>query len=203
MKLDEYNDKYILVLRKKYNQKRFESKEVGEEILIGSERIMLRRECMLNGECSMLLPENWIDMENWRAAVSYRNANALQVIKAENHGNAVVTLCYITEYEKEPNHIEILEQLDMIRQNMRKLWKRNVFYDTGIVHTKEMDIPWMDMKAFCLSGSYYSLMFLFETERGRVFGNFHCNFERYDTWKPIVLKLLSTLQTQDKENNKK
>lgn len=54
----------------------------------------------------------------------------------------------------------------------------------------------MDLKAYCLDGNLYSMIFLFRAQGQTVLGNFHCNFPRYDVWKPAVLKLLATVQVR-------
>ena len=85
----------------------------------------------------------------------------------------------------------------VIRNDMRKIWKQNVFYDIGEVVAENTPVAWMDFKAYCLDGNLYSLLFMFQTQARSILGNFHCSFPIYDIWKPVVLKLLTTIQAEN------
>ena len=90
-----------------------------------------------------------------------------------------------------------LEQgVERLRQDMQKVWKQAVFYDMGTVKTGEVPVSWMDCKTFCLDGSLYCLLFLFEIQGQLILGNFHCSFSKYDRWKPTVLRVLETIEEE-------
>lgn len=189
----EYKDKIILALRQKYIQKQAETQDIGSNIWIGTKKEPLHRERLFQEKCSMLLPECLMDMGEVEAATRYRSINRPQIIKAQKQGDAVLTFSLTTmeECREKPG---ITDRMTGLRQDMKRLWKQNVFYDTGTVQAGELEIPWMDMKGFCLNGSFYCLMFLFEIEEDMVLGNFHCGFPQYDIWKPVMLKLLTTIK---------
>ena len=189
----EYKDKIILALRQKYVQKQAETQDIGSSIWLGTKKEQLRMEWLFQEKCSMLLPECLTDMGEAEAAARYRSVNRPQIIKAQKHGYAVLTFSLIT-MEECGEKLKVTDRLVRLRQDMKKLWKQNVFYDTGIVQAGELDIPWMDMRGFCLNGSFYSLMFLWEIDEDVVLGNFHCGFLQYDIWKPVMLKLLTTIK---------
>ena len=96
--------------------------------------------------------------------------------------------------EEEQRHVS--EQMAVIRNDMKKIWKQNVFYDIGEVVAENTPVAWMDFKAYCLDGNLYSLLFMFQTQARSILGNFHCSFPIYDIWKPVVLKLLTTIQAE-------
>lgn len=139
----------------------------------------------------MLLPEMMSDMEERKATVKYRNQNRPQVIKSDSKGDVSFTFSIIPSDEREEIQ---LNRLKKIQDDMKKIWKQNVFYDMGEVTSDTFSIAWMDFKSFCLNGSLYNLLFLFDFEERTVLGNFHCVFSKYDIWKPVVLKLLTTIQ---------
>lgn len=189
----EYKDKIILALRQKYVQKQVETQDVGASVWIGTKKEPLCMEWLFQEKCSMLLPECLTDMGEAEAAARYRSINRPQIIKAQKHGDAVLTFSLIA-MEECGEKLKVTDRLARLRQDMKKLWKQNVFYDTGIVQAGELEIPWMDMRGFCLNGSFYSLMFLFEIDEDVALGNFHCGFPQYDIWKPVMLKLLTTIK---------
>ena len=90
----------------------------------------------------------------------------------------------------------VTAQLAGLRSDMKKIWKQNIFYDSGEIEADRTAVAWMDLKAYCLDGNLYSMIFLFRAQGQTVLGNFHCNFPRYDVWKPAVLKLLATVQVR-------
>ena len=188
----EYKDKIILALRQKYMQKQAEAGIAGTSIWIGSKKEALHREPLFQGRCSMLLPESLTDMEEAEAAIKYRNINRPRMIKSQKHGDAALTFDTVPIDETEG--LKAVDRLAGIRRDMKKLWKQNVFYDTGTAQAGELEVPWMDMKGFCLNGSFYSLIFLFELDGDAALGNFHCGFSQYDIWKPVILKLLTTIE---------
>ncbi len=191
----EYKDKIILALRRKYIEKQLEELPAGEEILIGTGSVPLRRESIFEGKCSMLLPENVSDMPLSGRAVKYRSKNRPQIIKTDQDGDASFTFSIIPADDSKQ---ELQARLRNIRDDMKKVWKQNVFYDEGKVHTDAGAAVWMDFRSYCLNGSLYNLMFLFEMEAGTVLGSFHCSFPKYDVWKPVVLKLLTTIQADER-----
>lgn len=187
----EYTDKIILTLRNKYREKLAEELPLGRQIQAGADSIDLQREEIFRGKCTMLLPEMMTDMEERKAAVKYRNQNRPQVIKSDAKGDVSFTFSLIPADEGEETP---LKRLKRIQNDMKKIWKQNVFYDMGEVYADMLPVAWMDFKSFCLNGSLYNLLFLFDFEERTVLGNFHCVFSKYDIWKPVVLKLLTTIQ---------
>lgn len=192
----QYYDELIFSFRQKYNREKLENMNLKEEIILENERISLHREFLLEEKFSMLLPEMWRNMEKWETAIRYRSLNGVYEIREAKNGDAVIIFQRITEQD-ERKTVEVREQFDLLCCNMKELWKQNVYYDTGVVWTKELEIPWIEMKSFCLTGSVYCIIFLFKLDGEIVLGNFHCAFERYDVWKPVVIKLLETLQIED------
>ena len=90
------------------------------------------------------------------------------------------------------------EQMAAIRNDMKKIWKQNVFYDTGEVMAENTPVAWMDFRAYCLDGNLYSFLFMFQTQAQSVLGNFHCSFQIYDIWKPVIIKILTTIQAESR-----
>lgn len=191
----EYKDKIILTLRKKYLEKQLEELPVGEEILVGTNSISLRRESLFEGKCAMLLPENMKDMPLLDRTIKYRSKNRPKVIKTDQEGDASFTFSIIPMND---DKVELQVMLRQIRNDMKKVWKQNVFYDEGEVNTDVGAVMWMDFRSYCLNGSLYNMIFLFEIEDEMVLGNFHCSFPKYDVWKPMVLKLLTTIQVDQR-----
>ncbi len=193
MKELEYADRTILALRAKYQEKKLEHMPLGEEIPIGTNSIPLYRAVLFDGKCSIMLPETMTDMDKRECAIKYRDNNRPQIIKTDSCYDADMTFCLIPLPAEPTRNISV--QLEKMRDDMKRVWKQNVFYDTGEVAAEETTVAWMDCKAFCLGGELYNLIFMFPLGNQAVLGNFHCSFPQYDIWKPAVVRLLSTIQT--------
>ena len=192
---NEYIDIQILALRSKYHEIQSENQPVGNEIQIGTDRAALYKADLFDGACSIMLPETMTDMGAADREVIYQNRNRPQIIKADRESGAAITFSMLPQTgEEEQRHVS--EQMAVIRNDMKKIWKQNVFYDIGEVVAENTPVAWMDFKAYCLDGNLYSLLFMFQTQAQTVLGNFHCSFPIYDIWKPLVLKLLTTIQAE-------
>ena len=193
---NEYIDTQILALRSKYHEIQSENQPVGNEIQIGTDRAALYKADLFDGACSIMLPETMTDMGAADREVIYQNRNRPQIIKADRESGAAITFSMFPQTGGEEQR-QVSEQMAVIRSDMKKIWKQNVFYDTGEVMAENTPVAWMDFKAYCLDGNLYSLLFMFQTQAQTVLGNFHCSFPIYDIWKPLVLKLLTTIQAEN------
>ena len=192
---NEYIDTQILALRSKYHEIQSENQPVGNEIQIGTDRAALYKADLFDGACSIMLPETMTDMGAADREVIYQNRNRPQIIKADRESGAAITFSMLPQTGGEEQR-QVSEQMAVIRSDMKKIWKQNVFYDIGEVVAENTPVAWMDFKAYCLDGNLYSLLFMFQTQAQTVLGNFHCSFPIYDIWKPLVLKLLTTIQAE-------
>ena len=175
----------------------------------GTDGTILARKMFFEGAFSMMLPEDWTDMSALEMAAGYRTCSGERTIRKAPDGEAVLVLSRIFENEEEKEEDmdrkpfpELQVLWETTQENMKKLYRQNVFYDNGTVYAGELPIFWQDMKAFCLSGSIYCLIFLFRTGTSYVSGNFHCDFEKYVMWRPAMLKLLRTIWIQAGEGGK-
>lgn len=193
MEKAEYADKLILALRTKYQEKRTELLSVEKEIIIRGIKKTLNREVLFGGMCSILLPEIMEDMDDINKVIRYRNSNIPQVIKTDYESGATVTFDMLSNAGMMETK-SLSEKMEKIREDIMKVWKQNVFYDRGEISAEEVLVIWMDFRAYCLNGSLYMMLFMFQIEEQIVLGNFHCGFQQYDIWKPVVIKLLTTIR---------
>lgn len=189
----EYTDRMILALRAKYKEQQNEQTDTRAGIAIGLSQQELYREALLEERCSIMLPAVLSDMDSSLIAVKYPNRNRPQIIKTDSDNDATITFSLLP-VQKAGEPPDIVMYAKRLRGDMKKVWKQNVFYDMGKVTADGHTVAWMDFKAFCMDGSIYSLLFLFQAGNQMILGNFHCSFVQYDIWKPVILKLLTTIQ---------
>ena len=166
MKDREYIDRTILALRLKYKEYVEEGSFLEDKVFIGTEKITLQREELFEGKCSILLPSILTDMDKRTQRIKYKNENRPPIIKGDSGQNAAITFQMIKE-EKETSRKSIIEKRNKLKEDMRKIWKQYVFYDTGEVEGENDKVAWMDFKSFCLDNQLYCLIFLFYIEETR------------------------------------
>ena len=166
---NEYIDTQILALRSKYHEIQSENQPVGNEIQIGTDRAALYKADLFGGACSIMLPEIMTDMDSTDRAVIYQNRNRPQIIKADRDSGAAITFNILSQTGEEEQR-QVSEQMSVIRNDMKKIWKQNVFYDIGEVMAENTPVAWMDFKAYCLDGNLYSLLFMFQTQARSILG---------------------------------
>lgn len=127
---NEYIDTQILALRSKYHEIQSENQPVGNEIQIGTDRAALYKSDLFDGACSIMLPEIMTDMDSTDRTVIYQNRNRPQIIKADRDSGAVITFNILSQTGEEEQR-QVSEQMSVIRNDMKKIWKQNVFYDIG------------------------------------------------------------------------
>lgn len=183
MEQNTYQDKLILELRRKYRQKQPDA--------FVEEQKEWKRIPLFNGLCSIMFPAYMHDMGQRERWIKYRSFECPDVVITDGDADATFTFSLAGQAVETE---EPAERLESLRRDMQKVWKQAVFYDRGTVMAGEILIPWMDCKTFCLNGSLYCLLFLLEIQGQLILGNFHCSFPQYDRWKPMVLRLLQTVE---------
>ena len=190
----EYGSEFIPALKYKYVKKRIQKQKIKKYVLVGTDKMPGHRESLFEGRCSMMLPDSLIDMEVTDGIVGYRSLQSPQIIKAATNGNAVLTFSLLPKAEAGMEAMDVSDRLEKLRQDMEKKWKQDVYYGTGEVQAGELKVSWMDLKSFCEKGNIYSFIFLFDINGDIVLGNFYCHFQHYAIWKPVIPKLLATLE---------
>ena len=90
-----------------------------------------------------MLPETMTDMGAADREVIYQNRNRPQIIKADRERGAAITFSMLPQTGGEEQR-QVSEQMAVIRSDMKKIWKQNVFYDTGEVMAENTPVAWMD-----------------------------------------------------------
>ena len=190
MTKEEYMDQMILAFRQKYEEIQWENRPIEENF---QGETALKRVNFFGQRFSLLLPKELQEMDEEDKEIKYPNKNRPEIVLADRYEDATLTFSLLQrsgEYKKK----EPVQSLKEIKQEMRKQWKEQVFYDSGQIYGKGLEIAWIEYRGFCLNGNLYSLLFLLFLEEEMILGNFHCSFQNYDSWKPIILKLLETIQ---------
>ena len=83
-------------------------------------------------------------------------------------------------------------------QILKRADEKNVFYDQGNI-SGNVPMVWFDYKSFAADERVYNMMFLILSDRKMMVGTFYCIFKDYDKWRPVILRMLETIQTEEEE----
>lgn len=188
--MQKKTDQLILELRRKYRQVQPDTQ--------AREQQEFQEVALYDGLCTIMLPANLHDMKREHRYAKYRSLTCPEVVMTDENTDATFTFSFAGQAAEgeEPE-----QRMEGLRADMKKVWKQAVFYDTGVVMAEDIPVPWMDCKTFCLDGSLYCLLFLFELQGKLILGNFHCSFPQYDRWKPVVLRVLETIEKKGGRND--
>lgn len=97
--------------------------------------------------------------------------------------------------------LKLEDEEKQIRQILKQADGKIVFYDQGSL-SGDTPALWFDYKSFAADERVYNLMCLFLSNEKLMIGTFYCMFQDYDRWKPAILKMLETIQTEETEGER-
>lgn len=146
------------------------------------------------------IPGGFEEIEKEKAASVFFSKNRPEMILVNSHGHAGLT--FQTARPESGNVVIDLEaERERICQILKQADGKNVFYDQGNVSGKS-PVLWFDYKSFAADERVYNMMFLFLSEEKLIIGTFYCIFKDYDRWKPKILTMLGTIQTEEEEHER-
>lgn len=143
------------------------------------------------------IPGGFKEIKKEKAASVFFSKNRPEMILVNPHEHAGLTF-QTARLEKGKTVIDLEAERERIRQILKQADGKNVFYDQGNV---DGNIPalWFDYKSFAADERVYNMMFLFLSEGKLIIGTFYCIFKDYDRWKPKILTMLETIQTEEEK----
>lgn len=146
---------------------------------------------------TMMIPGGFEEVGREKAAWVFFSKNRPELIFINPHEHAGLTF-QTAILENGMNVIDLESERERIRQILKQADGKNVFYDQGTV-SGTVPVLWFDYKSFAADERVYNMMFLFVSEGELIIGTFYCIFKDYDRWKPKILTMLNTRQTEEEE----
>lgn len=144
-----------------------------------------------------LIPAGFVEASDEYIRARYYSQNRPKRILKEKCGESNLMFQLV---EKEPNDISMAMML--ARRAIRGNDCTVTVYEEKTLVKSNYVCVWMDYKNFAGSECIYNLLFIIDIGEKRVFGAFNCLFEKYDLWKPIVLKILDSVMVEEKDNER-
>ncbi|WP_024292939.1 hypothetical protein [Lacrimispora indolis] len=146
------------------------------------------------------IPGGFEEIGKEKAASVFFSKNRPEMFLLNPHEHAGLTF-QTARLEGGKAVIDLEAERERICQILKQADGKNVFYDQGNVSGKR-PVLWFDYKSFAADERVYNMMFLFLSEEKLIIGTFYCIFKDYDRWKPKILTMLGTIQTEEEEHER-
>ncbi|WP_077612642.1 hypothetical protein [Clostridium sp. Marseille-P2415] len=189
---DDDIDKVFLQIQKELHKIKSETKERGRESSGWPE---------FYGPGFLLkIPAGFEEIRREKAASVFFSKNRPEMVLVNSHEHAGLTF-QTARLENERAVMNLEDERERMRQILKRADEKNVFYDQGNV-SGNIPVAWFDYKSFAADERVYNMMFLFLSEGKLMIGTFYCIFKDYDRWRPKILKMLGTIQTEEEERER-
>lgn len=146
---------------------------------------------LFNRRVSMIIPQTFEDMPAELAEKRYSPEERPQVIRCLNNGEVTLALSYFDTCVED-------SQVDKVSNAFQSLiaetYPANVFYDKVDESYEELALSWFDFKEYANLSEVYNLMFVTAVGGKTLLGIFTCAFEDAPEWKPLVRKMMQSVQ---------
>lgn len=146
---------------------------------------------------AMKIPGGFEETGRKKASSVFFSKNRPEMILVNPHEHAGLTFQNAI-LENGMTVIDLEAEGERIRRILKQADGKNVFYDQGNV-SGTIPALWFDYKSFAADERVYNMMFLILSDRKMMVGTFYCIFKDYDKWRPVILRMLETIQTEEEE----
>jgi hypothetical protein len=143
------------------------------------------------------IPDGFFEADEEKTASVFfsKNRPDLVLINPSAHSGLTFQTAIL---EKKTFVLDLYHEREQMIQILKRADGKNVFYDQGNV-TGNVPMVWFDYKSFAADERVYNMMFLILSDRKMMVGTFYCIFKDYDKWRPVILRMLETIQTEEEE----
>lgn len=152
-----------------------------------------RQELPLEEKISIQLPISFIDMSKDIARIKYPSESRPDIIKMNTESDINFTFRLIDLPNKEKT---VEEMIDYFYQIVRQIQPANVFYEKEILPIMDSKLGWFDFKSHGIDCKLYNLMYFIQIGEKALHGIFNCRYSQAQSWKPVALMVLSSLESE-------
>lgn len=141
------------------------------------------------------VPDDFLEADKENSTLIYYSENRPDLVLVHSSAHAGLTF-QTAILENKTYAMDLYHERERICQILRQTDGKNVFYDQGNV-TGNLPVIWFDYKSFSGDEWIYNMIFLILSSGKLVIGSFNCIFNDHEKWRPVILKMLKTIQTED------
>lgn len=189
-----FQDEFIIQKRRETEKQNYMSVQSG--MYAGNEFITFSENKLFDGCLAIYLPDTFADMPEEYRRVKYPSEDRPQILKSNIKGDAAFSFQLV---DQSLQASELEATMERFCRVLKRAQPFNLFFDSGLVkgHDVDMDIAWMDYKAYGVDQPIYQLLYTLPAGGRMMMGMFHCPFYAAKGWKPVAKAVLGTIRWKD------
>lgn len=192
-----YGDEENLALRQETLYKaRLDINNTAE---INGDQLTFARRMLFEDKMSMVLPEQFEEMEREQARFKYPSEFRPQIILTDRSGTVNFTFSYL-EQESVSNDTITDKQKDL-QMASKRMRPANVFGEVKIIETGVLTIPWYSSRATAFDADVFVVQFLAAIDTKLMMGGFSCVYGEHEDWQIRLPQCLSTIRDETSDMN--
>lgn len=189
----EFLDEKFVKLR--HEMKKEEHADLETGIYYNNELVEFSRRSLPELGISMVLPTSFVVMPGSIARAKYLSEYRPELILT-SMDTAVNFTFSLIDQEMLPSQVR--DSADYIYSVMQRLNPAQIFFEKEKVDSEELLIDWFDYKSFAVDDPIYNVMYLASVWGKILQGTFNCIFKDMDSWKPVVLSAIKSIELLDR-----
>ncbi len=184
-----FQDEFIIQKRREMEKQKYASVQSG--MYAGDEFIMFSENELFDNHLALYLPDTFTDMPEEYRRIKYPSEDRPQILKSNIKGDVVFSF-QLVDQSLQASELEMT--MERFRRILKKAQPFNLFFDSGFVREPDVNVAWMDYKAYGVDQPLYQLLYTLPAGGRMLLGMFHCPYYTAKGWKPIVKAVLGTIK---------
>lgn len=148
-----------------------------------------------DGKVKMMLPLRFIDMPEELMKVKYGHMPGIDILKCSRDYTIDIMLNLTEESLAEDDIQRTLEEQMKMLKRIQPAYE---IYESNIEDNGYVKVGWYDYRASSMDIALYCVNFIFQSEGHMVLGKFTCNIYKAEDWKPVILKMLFSINNEER-----
>ncbi len=189
-------DEVVLELRRELEKSKHTNVYTG--MYANGELIRFQRFFFFEDKMSVMLPEDFREMDREAARLKYPAENRPEQILTSEDTTVNFTLKYVDVPIQEE---ELLPAAGQMRAVMGRLNPSNQFFESDTLEREDGMAVWFDYKSYALDDAMYNLIYLTQIDGHLLQGAFNCPFAICREWKEIARQVVMSVRDRTKEES--
>lgn len=192
--MTNYDDEEIVALLNKYKKESIGN--VYDGIKIKGDLYHFHEYKFWDGQVNIMIPLRFIDMPEEIIKVKYGHMPKTDILMCSRDYNIDIMMSLT---EERLGDDEIKKTIDNQIELIKAIQPAYEIYEKSIEDNGFVKVGWFDYRASAMDIGLYCMSFIFQANGRMVIGKFTCNIYKAESWKPVILKMLFSINNTEKK----
>ncbi|WP_342559071.1 hypothetical protein [Metasolibacillus sp. FSL K6-0083] len=204
----EFLDEKILALRNEMREQERHEEAVQAEtvypidltqdfIVINNKTVKIQTTTLLNSSMTLRMPASFFEMSKELAALKYPSEHRPNIIFTDETTTVNLAFSHTT---MELMDDEVEQFRDEMVEGMEEMQPNAQWLDSGTSIIQEKPISYFSVITPAIDGRLFNLMFFCALNNYAFIGTFNCLEGDFDTWQPIALGIIDSIQFMQRQD---